>query len=329
MSKDTNYQQVVIAHLKQMTDSSASSASSNLIGATEQTALDILAALTQINTTLSTSTNTLLTEIRDSNVAQEALITASNTLLTDIRTDLAALNSTGQITNGQLVDVNQELDAIEVSLNSIEAADATFYADLLTSQNDIQTLLTGVITEVSGVTTTLLQNQSRLDTLISQTDQLESLLGNINTTLQNNSTVNAAALEQLRLLLVDIDANTDDVEAQLITVIAEHDQTQVLLTNLIAAMATNTIAINDVEATLTGTTRTIDAVEATTDGTTDPDVQSVSLLFRGNNGTLNGVTVRNNFSFSYTPNKGEDLVGSIPFTVPNTGEQRIIITYVR
>lgn len=325
MSRDTNYQSTVIAYLRQLAINSGSASA----GATEATAQSILAALTQINTNLTDNTNALLVEIRDSNVAQEALITATNSLLIDIRTDLTALNQTGQITNGYLVDVNTELDAIEATLNSIEAADSTFHSDLLTSQNDIQTLLTGVIGAVSGVTTTLLQNQTRLDSLVDQTDQLETLLGNINTTLQNNSTVNAAALEQLRLLLVDIDANTDNIEAQLTSVIAEHDQTQVLLTNLIAAMATNTIAINAIETTLTGAERALDVVEATADGTTDAGVQSVSLLFRGNNGTINGVPVNNNFNFSFTPNKGEDTVSAISYTVPTTGQQRVVISYVR
>lgn len=318
MSRDTNFHTTVIAYLKQITTEAANGS----VGATEQTALDILNALTQINTNLTDNTNSLLVDIRDSNVAQEALLTASNTLLTDIETSLTVLESQGVITNTELLDINSELDNIEASLSSIETANSTFYSDLLTVQNSIETILTGINSD----TTILI---SRLDTIITQTDQVEGLLGTINTTLINNSTVNAAALEELRVLLVNIDANTDDVENQLTTIIAEHDQTQVLLTNLIAAIATNTLAVNEIETTLTGSERPLDVVESIIDGNTDAGVQSTSILFRGDNGTINGVPVNNNFNFSFTPNKGEDTVSAISYTVPTTGQQRVIISYVR
>lgn len=310
MSRDTNYHNTVIAYLKQLVAKANSS-----VGATEATAQGILSALTQINTNLTDNTNALLAEIRDSNVAQEALITSSNNLLTDIEATLTTLESQGVISNLELSNINSELDNIEATLNNIETNDSSFYSSLLSVQNNIETLLNSIDADLSIVI-------SRLDTLLTQTDQVESLLSTINTTLTNNSTVNVNALEQLRLLLVDIDANTDSVEAQLTSLINEHDQTQVLLTNLISA-------VNEVETTLTGSERLIDVVESTTSGVTDPNVQSVSLLFRGNGGSINGVSVSNNFSFSFTPNKGEDTVGSIIYTVPTTGQQRVIISYVR
>jgi len=88
-------------------------------------------------------------------------------------------------------------------------------------------------------------------------------------------------------------------------------------------------AINQIEANSTGNQRSIDLVESTTDGSTDAGVQSVSLLFRGNGGTLEGVSVGDNFSFKYNPSKGEDTIGSINYTVPVSGESRVIISYIR
>lgn len=288
MSRDSNYHITVISYLKSIADSVGNS---------------------------STTTNTLLTEIRDSNLAQEALLNASNTILSDIEITLTVLESQGVITNTELSNINTELDNIESTLNSIESNDSAFYSSLISIQNSIAALLNSIDVDLSDLI-------SRIDTLLLQTDQVESLLTTINNTLTTNSTANISALEQLRLLLVDIDANTDTIESQLISVINEHDQSQVLLNNLISA-------VNAVETTLTGTERPIDVVESTTSGVTDSNVQSVSILFRGNGGTLNGVSVNNNFSFSFTPNKGEDTVGSIPYTVPTTGQQRVIISYVR
>jgi len=68
--------------------------------------------------------------------------------------------------------------------------------------------------------------------------------------------------------------------------------------------------------------------ESTTNGFTIDGVQSVSITFRGENGTIDGVTAPDNVTFNFSPNKGEDSVGEIQYGVPTTGEQRVIITYV-
>lgn len=87
--------------------------------------------------------------------------------------------------------------------------------------------------------------------------------------------------------------------------------------------------LEKVEETLTGSTRSIDVVESSIDGSTDPNVQSVSVLFLGDNGSINGVSVSSGMIFKFSPNKGEDTVGSIAYTVPNTDQSKVIISYVR
>lgn len=80
---------------------------------------------------------------------------------------------------------------------------------------------------------------------------------------------------------------------------------------------------------LTGSERPVDVVEALADGNTDAGVQSLSILFDGDGGTIDGVSVDDGFNVSFSPNKGADTVGAIPFTVPTSGGSRIVISYVR
>ena len=74
--------------------------------------------------------------------------------------------------------------------------------------------------------------------------------------------------------------------------------------------------------------RTLDCVRVTVNGSTTDDVHSVSLLFRGTGGTLDGAAVPNNFIVSFSPNAANDTVAAIAYTVPTAGVQEIIITYV-
>ena len=87
--------------------------------------------------------------------------------------------------------------------------------------------------------------------------------------------------------------------------------------------------LQDINTNTEGSQRVLDIVSATTNGLTDAGVQSVSLVLRGNNGSINGVSLPNNTNVSFTPNKGADTVGSISYIAPTTGEGRIIIIYVR
>ena len=85
---------------------------------------------------------------------------------------------------------------------------------------------------------------------------------------------------------------------------------------------------DDIITELTGSQRNISTVEATTAGSTTAGVQSVSLLFDGNGGTLNGVSVPNKYFAGFSPNGTNDTVNAISYTPPTTSGGRIIITYV-
>ena len=67
-------------------------------------------------------------------------------------------------------------------------------------------------------------------------------------------------------------------------------------------------------------------IEALVDGSTIGGVyKSMALLFRGNGGSLDGVSVPNNFSASYNAEGG--TLDPIAYTVPTGGNQKIIISF--
>jgi hypothetical protein len=104
---------------------------------------------------------------------------------------------------------------------------------------------------------------------------------------------------------------------------------QTLLAQIVAntiGLATET-TLSAINIKLTGASRTANYIVATTNGSTPAGVQSISLSFRGANGTLNGAAVPNGFTISFSPNKGEDTIGSINYTVPTTGAMQILIAY--
>lgn len=85
--------------------------------------------------------------------------------------------------------------------------------------------------------------------------------------------------------------------------------------------------LTSIDASLAGAQRAINTVESLADGVTPVGVQSCSIFFRGDNGTLLGVAVPNGFMANWAPNKGADTIDSIKYTVPTTGEARVIISY--
>jgi len=85
---------------------------------------------------------------------------------------------------------------------------------------------------------------------------------------------------------------------------------------------------DDIILELTGSQRDIDVQEVTTSGSTNAGLQSVSFLFEGNGGTLDGVSVPNKYFGSFSPNGINDTLSSISYTPPTTGNRRIIITSV-
>lgn len=78
---------------------------------------------------------------------------------------------------------------------------------------------------------------------------------------------------------------------------------------------------------LATTARIPSAVSAIANGSTTAGVRSVTLWFRGANGSVDGVRIPNNGIITYKADAQGDTLNSIAYVVPTTGEARIIITY--
>jgi len=83
-----------------------------------------------------------------------------------------------------------------------------------------------------------------------------------------------------------------------------------------------------IQTLLTGTSKTINTIQATTNGSTTAGVKSVSLFFRGNGGTLDGMPVPNQYIANFEVTKPEDILPAIPYTVPTSGLSEILITEI-
>ncbi len=93
--------------------------------------------------------------------------------------------------------------------------------------------------------------------------------------------------------------------------------------------AAGTALLSQIVTLLTGSKRTPETINAVADGNTPDNVQSMAIIFEGDGGTLDGIAVDDGFTASFTPNKGDDTVAQMPFTVPTVGTvKRVIITYV-
>lgn len=75
------------------------------------------------------------------------------------------------------------------------------------------------------------------------------------------------------------------------------------------------------------TTATINVYSLTENGSIIGGRSAISLTFRGANGTLNGVLVPDGYTFSGSTDGSRRLSG-ITYTVPTTGELRIIATTI-
>jgi hypothetical protein len=119
-------------------------------------------------------------------------------------------------------------------------------------------------------------------------------------------------------------ANIEDVYKKLIDLQRELIEIQTIGIVDQATESKQDVIISQLE----GSLRNISVVEVTVSGSTVSGLQSVSLLYEGNGGTLNGVTVPNRYMASFSPNGINDTLGSISYTPPTTGAGRIIITSV-
>ena len=88
-------------------------------------------------------------------------------------------------------------------------------------------------------------------------------------------------------------------------------------------------AVEAINTKLTTVARVPSAVNVTAGvgGTTTAGVRSVTLWFRGANGSVGGVPVPNNAIMTFTAGAEEDTLNGIAYVRPTTGEARIIITY--
>jgi hypothetical protein len=119
-------------------------------------------------------------------------------------------------------------------------------------------------------------------------------------------------------------ANIEDVHRRLIELLTELIELNLAAATIVATEEKQDVIISQLE----GSLRTINVVEVNTSGSTVSGLQSVSLLYEGNGGTLNGVTVPNRYMASFSPNGINDTVDSVSYTPPTTGAGRIIITSV-
>jgi len=96
------------------------------------------------------------------------------------------------------------------------------------------------------------------------------------------------------------------------------------------ATDTNQVIIINI---LNGNTEAIELFEETTAGAKTTDVcLSCSLVFQGTGGTIDGITVANGFTVSYSGTE-RNQVASIGYTVPTApdglGQQRVLISYTK
>ena len=77
-----------------------------------------------------------------------------------------------------------------------------------------------------------------------------------------------------------------------------------------------------------GTAKVPSVVVASADGNTNGGVKTVSLWFRGENGTLDGEVMPSGTKITYRADDNNDTINSIPFTVPTNGASEVIITYL-
>lgn len=68
-----------------------------------------------------------------------------------------------------------------------------------------------------------------------------------------------------------------------------------------------------------------DFFESPSDGATPIDVTSFSILFRGDGGSLNGVSVPDGYTYN-NGNGIDPITDKIPYTVPTSGEKRVLIS---
>lgn len=132
-----------------------------------------------------------------------------------------------------------------------------------------------------------------------------------------------AALNTIDSVLDTIALDTANLDTPLSTLATE---ATLLIVN--TALSNILTEVQSIDTRLTGAVKTATYVIATVDGSTPAGVQSLSMRYEGANGTFNGAVVPNNATLIFQPNKGEDTLAAVVYTVPTTGSARILITYI-
>lgn len=176
-----------------------------------------------------------------------------------------------------------------------------------------------------------LMNNSLAVTIASDQSALPVTNPNLDVAL---STRNAEATQLLiKALLTTIDGDTSNLDVLLSTRASE--ATLLAVVTALGLLSTETTqllvktAVEAINTKLTTVARVPSAVNVTAGagGTTTAGVRSVSLWFRGANGSVGGVAVPNNAIMTFNAGAEEDTLNGIAYVRPTTGEARIIITY--
>ena len=189
-------------------------------------------------------------------------------------------------------------------------------------------------TEITGdisVDTTGLATEAKQDDQITILTDIE-----LNTDDVSTETTLSALLTAFNAEDFATETTLDAIKSQTDQLTFIGDDLKVTLDGETVNIDTNGLATeakqDDIIAELEGEKKDIEVDEVTAAGAqlTDDDVQSMSILFIGRLGTLDGVTVPNGYFAEFSPNGPNDTVSSIGFTVPTAGAgQRVIVTYVK
>lgn len=207
--------------------------------------------------------------------------------------------------------------------------------------DEIETKLDAQITLLTSIDTELTDQGVTLDAILVDTTAIIAELVTLNAVDFATETTLAAILADTTAIIAQlttlngVDFATEATLNALLTAFSAEDfatETTLNAIKLQTDKLTFTGSDLNVNATVSfpaGAERPIELVEETSNGSTTSGVQSMSILFDGKDGTLDGVTVPDEYTASFAPNGVNDTIGAIPFTIPTNKGQRVLITYVK
>ena len=264
---------------------------------TEATQLLIRALLTTIDADTSNLDVALSTR------ATEATLAALN----------AKLNSLGQKASASSAPVVLSTEQ-EVILDGIAADLALIYTNLQLNTVATQNMLTSLATEA-----TLLDVETAIDTVRLDTANLDVALS----TRASEATLATRASEATLATRA-----TEATLATMLTLAGFQARINTLGQKAMAASTPVVLASDQsaIPVTLPAGSDIPSVVNAIVNGSTTAGVKSVSLWFRGANGSAGGVGIPNNGIITFTAEPGKTL-SALAYVVPTTLQARIILTY--